>query len=34
MNVPLLPTTGGDDTDMTFTTWEVALTRASATTSS
>ena len=27
MNVPLLPTTGGDDTDMTFTTWEVALTR-------
>ena len=27
MNVPLLPTTGGDDTDMDFTTWEVALTR-------
>jgi carboxypeptidase family protein len=27
MNVPLLPTTGGDDTDMSFTTWEVALTR-------
>ena len=27
MNVPVLPTTGGDDTDMSFTTWEVALTR-------
>jgi len=27
MNVPLLPTTGGDDTDMSFTTWQVALTR-------
>lgn len=27
MNVPLLPTTGGETTDMTFTTWEVALTR-------
>jgi hypothetical protein len=27
MNVPLLATTGGDDSDMTFTTWEVALTR-------
>jgi carboxypeptidase family protein len=27
MNVPLLTTTGGDNTDMSFTTWEVALTR-------
>jgi hypothetical protein len=27
MNVPVLPTTGGNDTDMGFTTWEVALTR-------
>lgn len=27
MNVPLLPTTGGDDTDMNFTAWQVALTR-------
>ena len=27
MNVPLLLTTGGDDTDMSFTTWQVALTR-------
>lgn len=26
-NVPLLPTTGGDDTDMAFTAWQVALTR-------
>jgi outer membrane receptor protein involved in Fe transport len=26
-NVPLLPTTGGDNTDMTFTNWQVALTR-------
>ena len=26
-NVPLLPTTGGDSTDMNFTAWEVALTR-------
>lgn len=27
MNVPLLPTTGGEDTDMTFTAWQVSLTR-------
>ena len=27
MNVPLLPTTGGENTDMSFTTWQVALTR-------
>jgi outer membrane receptor protein involved in Fe transport len=27
MNVPLLPTTGGDNTDMSFTTLQVALTR-------
>ena len=27
MNVPLLPTTGGDNTDMSFTTWQVALNR-------
>jgi len=27
MNVPLLPTTGGEDTDMTFTTWQVELIR-------
>lgn len=27
MNVPLLPTTGSENTDMTFTTWELALTR-------
>lgn len=27
MNAPVLPTTGGDDTDMSFTGWEVALTR-------
>lgn len=27
MNVPLLPTTGGENTDMTFTTWQVALIR-------
>ena len=27
MNVPLLPTTGGEDTDMSFTAWQVSLTR-------
>lgn len=27
MNVPLLPTTGGENTDMTFTAWQVAITR-------
>jgi len=27
MNVPLLPTTGGENTDMSFTAWQVSLTR-------